>query len=468
MALKRPGPGYSKFSTYYPEITALYETLGFQPASIAKVLDKRHPELKGNQPKVTMSGFYQYLKRRVCELHDWKLAQSALDKQQKREEIDKLPTEKALKDKCSWEEKQDSASWSYDGYANITTLEEALAFSKVDLSIWEVDRHVFNTWTTTYKDANKEAQQKWNVQVKVWFKKKTHTYKPADFKKDLAEVLNGIKKPRKFKKFNITAPEKLAFEVDVFDAHLGKLAWAPETGSNYDLKLAEAAYYQVHDDLFNQVRNYQLSEILIPVGNDFFHIDNIFNTTTSGTAQDVDGRFQKSWKKGVEVSIQTALMWAEVAPVKILMVAGNHDFERTYYLGETLERYFENHKNITVDNSPTIRKYWKFGKTGIMHTHGYWGKPDDYPVTMLAETKKMGWKDVDFMEVHHGHFHKSKKGEKIIWSDEIKGIQVRCLRSISGTDAWHFMQQYVCNIRGAEGFVYSSQAGIKANLFSNL
>lgn len=65
------------------------------------------------------------------------------------------------------EEKKDDLIWSYDGSANITNLEEALKFSKVDLNTWEVERHVFNTWTTTSVD-----NQKWNIQVKVWFKRR--------------------------------------------------------------------------------------------------------------------------------------------------------------------------------------------------------------------------------------------------------------------------------------------------------
>lgn len=69
--------------------------------------------------------------------------------------------------KTSLEEKEGALIWAYDGYAKITTLEQALAFSKVDLNTWEVERHIFNTWTTTSAD-----NQKWNIQVKVWFKRR--------------------------------------------------------------------------------------------------------------------------------------------------------------------------------------------------------------------------------------------------------------------------------------------------------
>jgi hypothetical protein len=461
----------SKYEWVKKEAKAVFDTIGFKPSQICIILCKNHPELipEKNREIPTRSGFYQVLKQWVVKWHDESLMTDAIDRAQTRKELKALETANLEEGKDTWDEKSDSAQWSYNGNANIKNLDDALAFSKVDLSIWEVERHVFNTWTTTLKDTAGEAIQKWNVQVKVWFKKRTTTYTKADIMADFEQILKAVKKPTSRKVFAIGSGEKFAFEVDVFDAHLGKLAWKPETGENYDLKIAKQAYFEVHDDLYNQAKHYPLAEILYPIGNDFFHVDNIYNQTTGGTQQDTDVRWQKSWMQGRQVAIETILKWAEVAPVRVLMIPGNHDFERNFYLGDLLEMYFANHKNVTIDNRPQIRKYWAFGKTGIMHTHGYWGKPADYPITMLSETAKLPeWRGVKFKEVHHGHFHKSKKGEQIIWSDEIQGIMTRCLRSISGTDAWHYMQQYVCNIKGAEGFLYSSEAGLKANFQSSL
>lgn len=83
--------------------------------------------------------------------------------------------------KVSIDESSKGMVWSYDGSANITNLQQALEFSKVDLNVWEVDRHVFNTWTTTSKEG-----QKWNVQVKVWFKRR------ADAGMNWDELLSGL------------------------------------------------------------------------------------------------------------------------------------------------------------------------------------------------------------------------------------------------------------------------------------
>lgn len=96
------------------------------------------------------------------------------------------------KSKVVVDEQKDDMTWAYDGSANITNLEEALAFSKVDLNIWEVERHVFNTWTTTSTDS-----QKWNVQVKVWFKRrKDHSIDWDAVFADHKKAIKKVKTPK--------------------------------------------------------------------------------------------------------------------------------------------------------------------------------------------------------------------------------------------------------------------------------
>jgi hypothetical protein len=73
----------------------------------------------------------------------------------------------------SWEEKEESAIYEYKGERSIKTLEDALEFSEVDLNVWEVDRHVFNSWDVSMKNADGTgAFKRTNYQVKVWFRRK--------------------------------------------------------------------------------------------------------------------------------------------------------------------------------------------------------------------------------------------------------------------------------------------------------
>lgn len=75
--------------------------------------------------------------------------------------------------KEEWKESKTQGEWSFDGTSQaIQTLDDALAFSKVDLTVWEVDRHVFNKWPTTMSDGNGGFLQVANIQVKIWFVKR--------------------------------------------------------------------------------------------------------------------------------------------------------------------------------------------------------------------------------------------------------------------------------------------------------
>ena len=91
-------------------------------------------------------------------------------------------------DKQQWDEKENGAIWSYDGTAAIHTLQDALAYAKVDLDTWEVERHVFNSWEVTMKDPAGLPCRRVNVQVKVWFKKR------VDAGVDWQEVFAGVNK----------------------------------------------------------------------------------------------------------------------------------------------------------------------------------------------------------------------------------------------------------------------------------
>jgi predicted phosphodiesterase len=94
--------------------------------------------------------------------------------------------------KNEWNESKDSAVWSYDGTDTIHTLDDALSYSKVDMSVWEVDRHVFNQWEVTMKGADKSPIKRMNVQVKVWFKKRRGH--DIDFDKVLKELSKATSK----------------------------------------------------------------------------------------------------------------------------------------------------------------------------------------------------------------------------------------------------------------------------------
>jgi hypothetical protein len=93
----------------------------------------------------------------------------------------------------------------------------------------------------------------------------------------------------------------LLFEPAIFDAHIGRLTWDEETGENYDLKIAEQMIKSAILKHLSMIKELPVSRILLPLGNDFLNVDNKFNTTSKGTPQQEDTRWQKTFKKGWEI-----------------------------------------------------------------------------------------------------------------------------------------------------------------------
>ena len=298
---------------------------------------------------------------------------------------------------------------------------------------------------------------------------KTRPYQTVDAQRALQEIealkeqaKQEIRKPASNRGSNLrTKSSGNMLEIDIFDLHLGKLAWAKETGyEHYDLKIAKALFEDALETLIQRTAGHSFDSIILPVGNDFFHSDNMRNETTAGTRLDVEGRFHKTAYTGRVMIVAAIERLREVAPVKAIIAPGNHDQLTAWHLGDSLECYFHRDADVTIDNLPTLRKYHEFGKVMLLFMHGDKGKQPDYPLLMATEQPEM-WGRTKFREAHLGHFHKTQvRNSPTV--DERHGARVRVLSSLCASDAWHAENQFVGNMRAAEAFVWNREEGLIA------
>ena len=158
-------------------------------------------------------------------------------------------------------------------------------------------------------------------------------------------------------------------EVNIADLHLGKLCWHGDTGNNYDYKIARDIFYRIINEVCNELQGRPLEYILFVWTNDFFNSDTINKTTTGGTPQDTDIRWQKLFDVGVEMLINAIDMLKQIAPVKTFYTPSNHDETACYYAIKYLEAWFRYDENVSIDTSAT-RKYILFGNVLLGFTHG--------------------------------------------------------------------------------------------------
>lgn len=342
----------------------------------------------------------------------------------------------------------------------IISVENLLEIYKINLEEWDIEKQVVNTWEVGAKTPDGSIAVTPLFQVKVWLVRKKlaedKDFLRASFFEDLKKL--SPKVPKKKYEYRDSDPKML--EITVFDLHYGKVAWHEETGENYNLETASRRFeesIEYHLDFF---KHKNIEKILLPIGNDYFNSDKAFpyNSTTSGTPQEEDTRWQNTFKKGKELLIKVINRLTEVAPVEVIVIPGNHDYERSYYLGDTLESWFHNDENVTINNSPSPRKYFLYGKNLLGFTHGNNEKISSLPVIMAQEVPHL-WAKSIYREVHLGHLH-HKKEIKYHSTEEYQGVILRYMSSMSGTDSWHHRKGYTGATKNSEAFLWDPNKGL--------
>ena len=360
----------------------------------------------------------------------------------------------------------------YRGNLHVKTEEQLLDVAKIDLNVWKVDRGIVNKYDVTMKlkkttldeETNKpvvshEPALFQNFQVKLFLSRKRTKDQQSAFEDFIQSIKDNAPK---FKfSHNVLedrAKKKYLLELSLPDLHIGKLSWEDESGENYDTKIAIERYNISVGKLLDHVRHYkgEIEEILLPIGNDLFNIDNKNNMTTAGTPQHVDSRWQQMFNKAKGLLIKNINDLMQIAPVKVVMVSGNHDMQTVFYLGSVLEAYYRNTDRVTIDNSPTQRKYHSYGVNFIGFTHGNEEKHQDLGLIMATE-RPQEWAASKCRQFHLGHFH-SRKTTKYLDVQEFQGFTVRILPSLSGTDAWHNSKGYM-SMKSAVAYLYAKDNG---------
>jgi hypothetical protein len=336
----------------------------------------------------------------------------------------------------------------------ITTVDEALAYAQIDLTIWELDRCVVNSWDMGYKDASGTATTVPLYQVKVWLKRKSARSTEAIFDGLMERV--AAYAPRYAPNAYPLIVDPHLLEISLFDHHFGKLAWRRETGEDYDLRIAERVFEEAMHDLVAKASGFNVDEILLPIGNDFLHIDNKQNTTAAGTPQDQDGRFEKIVETGQLALVRAIDFLQQIAPVRVKLVKGNHDFITIWHTARFLAAWYRNCPNVEIDTEPIGRKYHRYGTNLIGFTHCSEEKQADLPLIMASEQPAL-WSDTQWHEWHVGHLHR-KKETQFVSVDGRAGVVVRVLPSLTGTDAWHYAKGYISN-KMAEAYLFSYDRG---------
>lgn len=246
------------------------------------------------------------------------------------------------------------------------------------------------------------------------------------------------------------------------DIHIGKYANHLETGDGYNVEIACERVLEGLQGLIDKSKGFEVDRVLFCVGNDILHIDNVYNTTTAGTNQDVDGKWWEHFEIALALYVKCVEILREIAPVDVIHSMSNHDYQSGFHLAHALKSWFRNDSEVTFDISVAHRKYYQYGKNLIGLEHGDGAKMANLPLTM-AQERPLLWSETThrYWYLHHLH-HKVK--HKWLDAKDFIGVTVEYMRSPSGTDSWHSRKGYVGVPRAVEGFLHQKDSGQVARL----
>lgn len=338
----------------------------------------------------------------------------------------------------------------------IKTLDQLLEATEIDLDVWRVKDYTVNTYEQHSVDRGLVTL----YQVKARIERIQAAIDMMALRDAVVEAMQEHSPAPVYRYMTtpLSTPDpNLALEISIPDLHLGKLAHAEETGDNYDGKIAVEAFRYVFRGLLAHAQNMNVSRIIFPVGNDLLHVDNAENTTTGGTRQDTDGRWYKSVRRAVDLMVEAIDSMAQIAPVDVVIVPGNHARLQEGMLSEIMRAWYRKEERVVIHDSPAPRKYIQWGTTLLGFTHGDGPSAKELPLIMATEVPEL-WADTTHRAWSIGHLHQRRRN-KFGSVEEIKGVEVRMSPSLAGTDAWHSEMGYIGNLRAAEAYCHDTKQG---------
>jgi hypothetical protein len=248
-------------------------------------------------------------------------------------------------------------------------------------------------------------------------------------------------------------------EILFADIHVGLQAWGAQSGRNYNPVIAAGMFKNALHDLLQKSSSLKPERLVLVVGGDLFNVD---GSTFAGPddAMPLAETFYRS-----ELLLVYAInLLRQVAPVDVIMVPGNHDTNRLYYLGRVLRARFQNVPGVSVDASPGIRKYYSYGNRVLLgYSHGNNVSHRDLPLIM-AQERPQEWGKSWHRAWGVGHYHGKEtkihmpKDPSLVTYQVINSVAIRIIPSLCPTGAWAHSMGYSSK-PAAEAYFWSREAG---------
>lgn len=190
----------------------------------------------------------------------------------------------------------------------------------------------------------------------------------------------------------------------ITDYHLGMLAWAEETGADWDLGIAEDLLTRWFSAAIAAAPKSDKA-VLAQLG-DFLHFDSLEAVTpSSGHILDADTRLQKLVRVAIRITRRVVdMLLSKHGSVHIIMAEGNHDLASSVWLRETFSALYEDEPRMSVELSPDPYYCVEHGKTALFFHHGHKRKVANIDTVFAAKFREVFGRTKHAF-AHMGHLH---------------------------------------------------------------
>lgn len=234
------------------------------------------------------------------------------------------------------------------------------------------------------------------------------------------------------------------------DYHLGMLAWAEESGDDWDISIAESLAVKWLEEAIRCAPPADVA-VLANMG-DFLHWDGLAAVTPqSRHVLDADSRYTKLVRVAIRLIRRMIEMLLEThGTVHVIMAEGNHDEASSVWLREALKVVYENEPRISFDDNPDPYYCYEFGNTALFFHHGHKRKAEAVDQVLVSKFREVFGR-TKYAYAHTGHLHHLKALETNL-------MVVEQHRTLAAKDAYASRGGWLSE-RSAAVITYDSEYG---------
>jgi hypothetical protein len=250
------------------------------------------------------------------------------------------------------------------------------------------------------------------------------------------------------------------------DLHYMKQAFNAKGDKVYGRKIAVAKLKAATEDLAAQIMLRGAPDKLYYIaGNDGLHIDGKTQKTTAGTEQanQTEGNYAIDFDLYLDLRISNILRMAQIAPVTVVILQGNHDWQSALAERRILEATFANHPRVSVVRCYDSRVYLQYGLQGFGFAHGDGLKNlrGQLHKLIMVEARGQGVNIGQIMQWHFftGHLHTDKV-------EDLGGVILNQMPALCAPDDWHKNSGYVGNVEDMSAYLISPTRGRRGVIYA--